>query len=87
VPGSRKTSNAPVSLIQWVPAPPWPAASPADTSMNVSAELNQKAPTVRSLACAMTSGMDPYSAIGTSRSYSNTSRLYSRYLREREVGA
>ena len=49
------------------------------TSMNVSVGLNQNAAIDMSLLCPTIKGMAPYSAIGTSRSYSNTSKLYKRY--------
>uniref|UniRef100_A0A182VLH5 Uncharacterized protein n=1 Tax=Anopheles merus TaxID=30066 RepID=A0A182VLH5_ANOME len=49
------------------------------TSTHVSAAFSQKTPAVAVSPCPYTTGTEPYSAIPLFSSYSNTSRLYSRY--------
>lgn len=49
------------------------------TSTHVSAALSQNTPIVRSVVWDMSTGTDPYRAIGLWSSYWNTSRLYNLY--------
>src|ERR1043166_6566060 len=87
-PRNTNTSSRPLSENKWVwvvTGPLTPRASGLDRdlaltmSTQVSAPLSQSTPTVEPFLWACMNGIDPYRVIGLSSSYSNTSRLYSRY--------